>query len=96
MEIFNNIPWLNNELAQTTLFIIVALWAFIWKGLALWQSSRENQKFWFIALLTINTVGILEIAYLFYFAKKRLTFKKLLLILKTSFQSLRKKLPLPQ
>lgn len=93
MEIFNNISWLNNESAQTTLFIIVAIWAFAWKGLALWQSSRENQKVWFIALLTINTVGALEIAYLFYFAKKRLTFKKLLSTIKTSSQSLRKKLP---
>ncbi len=52
------------------LFIILMLWSFIWKGLALWKSARLGNKAWFIALLIINSAGILEILYLFLFSKK--------------------------
>ena len=45
------------------------IWSLIWKGMALWRSARNGQKYWFIALLIVNTVGILEIIYLKFFAK---------------------------
>lgn len=51
--------------------IILATWSLIWKGFALWQASRNYQRAWFIVLLAVNTVGILEILYLFYFSKKK-------------------------
>lgn len=57
--------------------VLVFAWSIFWKGTALWRSSKENQKYWFIVILLINTVGILEIAYLFYFSHKRLTIKEL-------------------
>lgn len=44
--------------------IILAIWELIWKGQALWKASHNNQLGWFIALLVINTAGILPIAYL--------------------------------
>ncbi len=47
------------------LFSTLALWSLFWKGLALWHSARKDQYKWFIALLVINTIGILEIIYLF-------------------------------
>ena len=50
--------------------IALALWSFVWKGFALWYAGRHNQKWWFIALLVINTVGILEILYLFVFSSE--------------------------
>lgn len=40
------------------------------KGIALWRSSKNNQKYWFIALLLINSVGILPAIYLLFFSKK--------------------------
>jgi len=46
-------------------------WSFVWKGLALWRAGRSDQPIWFIAILLINTAGILEIIYLLFFAKKR-------------------------
>jgi len=52
-------------------FTILTIWSIIWKGLALWRASRNYQKIWFVALLVLNTVGILEILYLFYFSKKK-------------------------
>lgn len=49
--------------------LIAAVWSIIWKGTALWMSARRNQKIWFVVLLCVNTVGILEILYIFFFSK---------------------------
>ena len=54
----------------SALLIISLLWSLFWKALALWKSARGSQKYWFVALLIINTLGILEIAYLAFFQKK--------------------------
>lgn len=56
---------------------VLLVWAIAWKGIALWNAARNSQKNWFIAILIINTIGILEIIYLFRFAKKRLTLSDL-------------------
>ncbi len=56
---------------------VLLIWSIVWKGIALWNTSKNNQKNWFIAILVINTVGILEIIYLFGFAKKKLTLSDL-------------------
>jgi methionyl-tRNA synthetase len=49
--------------------MLLALWSLVWKGLALWHAGRRGEPWWFVALLLINTLGILEIIYLFWFAK---------------------------
>lgn len=54
---------------------IVIVWMLVWKGFALWKSARLNQPVWFVLLLVINTMGILEILYIFVFS--RLTFNHL-------------------
>lgn len=41
--------------------------ATVLKGYALWHAARSEQKWWFIALLVVNTLGILEIIYLLWF-----------------------------
>lgn len=48
---------------------LFALWSVFWKGLALWHSAQRGERWWFIALLFINTIGILEIIYLFVIVK---------------------------
>ena len=60
------------ELILNNLWLIVlaGLWALPWTGIALWKSARQNDKWWFIALLLINTLGLLEILYIFVFGKK--------------------------
>lgn len=55
---------------MTTLLIIVIAWTMAWKGLALWRAARSGAKIWFIVLLLVNTVGILDIIYYFYVHKK--------------------------
>ena len=50
-------------------FLALLVWTFCWKGLALWHSARRNHGIWFVLLLVVNTMGILEIIYLFGIAK---------------------------
>ena len=50
--------------------VLMVLWSLVWKGLGLWKAANLRQKKWFIALLVINMLGILEIIYLFFVAKK--------------------------
>ncbi|MFA5854790.1 MAG: DUF5652 family protein [Candidatus Gracilibacteria bacterium] len=51
------------------LIILLVIWELIWKGIALWKCGRNNQKNWFIAILLLNTVGILPIVYLKFYQK---------------------------
>lgn len=57
------------------MFIVLVLWILVWKGWALWIAARKGSKAWYIALLVLNTVGILEIIYIFYYSKRD-TFNK--------------------
>ncbi len=50
--------------------IIVALFVLVLKVFAVWYSARAGQKKWFVALLVLNTAGILEIIYLIWFRPK--------------------------
>ena len=52
------------------IYIVALAWALPWKGYALWTASKKGQKRWFIALILLNTFGILDIFYVFYVAKK--------------------------
>jgi methionyl-tRNA synthetase len=62
---------LSGHPAGFSVLILVALWSLLWKGLALWHAARRGEAGWFIAILIINTLGLLEIIYLFVFAKMR-------------------------
>lgn len=50
--------------------IVLSLWELFWKGKALWKSSQRNERNWFIIILVANTLGILPIVYLQFFANK--------------------------
>lgn len=54
-------------------FIVLIYISVLLKGVALWRAGTQRQRNWFIALLVINLVGILELVYLFKFSKKPLT-----------------------
>ncbi len=49
--------------------IIAILWVLPWKGVALWKAAKLSQKWWFIALLVLNTLAVLDILYIFIFFK---------------------------
>ena len=53
------------------LLVIILIWSSAWKFVALWKSARNNSLVWFIILALFNTVGILEILYIFVFSKMK-------------------------
>jgi len=70
-----NYPWLPSWAAENfgiaiALFSLLAIWSAIWKGMALWRAGRSGHLVWFVVLFLVNTLGILEILYLFVFSKK--------------------------
>lgn len=52
------------------LAMLLAIWTIVWKGLALWKAARSGSKIWFVVLLLVNTLGILDILYIYVFSKK--------------------------
>lgn len=71
----------GEELAQLStgmliFIIIISVWTIIWKGMALWKAAGNKHKNWFIAMLILNTAGILPIIYIYFFANKTKTKKK--------------------
>lgn len=51
--------------------LLVVAWTLPWKGIALWKAARLGKRKWFVALLVVNTLGILEILYIFVFSEKK-------------------------
>jgi len=74
---------LNTPQAATALWILISIWSVFWKGIALWHSASQKQRTWFITLLIINIFGLLEIIYLFKFAKKPYTPQTFIAAVKT-------------
>ena len=67
-----------NEITKTLFggpwfILLVLLWILPWKGVALWKAAKNNHKKWFVVLIILNTLAILEIMYIFIFSKKKQT-----------------------
>ena len=60
----------KEQIIQLAVAGVIILWTLPWKGVALWKSAKNGDLKWFIALLIVNTVGILEIIYILFFSKK--------------------------
>lgn len=58
-----------NPFSLNIIMIIVFLWTIPWKVYAVWTAVKHNHKKWFVALIILNTLAILEIFYIFYIAK---------------------------
>lgn len=57
------------DLLSNILFVPIAIAVLILKGIALWKAAKQEQKGWFIALMIFQTLGILELVYLFIYQK---------------------------
>ncbi len=66
-QILTNNPWI---------IVLFILWVLPWKGVALWKAAKNGDKKWFIVLLVLNTLAILEILYIFIFGKKKAVVQK--------------------
>ena len=52
------------------LVLPLVIWGIFWKGWALWRAAKNDSKVWFVVILILNTVGILDILYIFIFSKR--------------------------
>lgn len=57
------------SLLHSWIIVVIILWSVPWKGVALWKSAKNGQLGWFIVLLIINSLSILDILYIFIFSK---------------------------
>ncbi|OGY38747.1 MAG: hypothetical protein A2418_02375 [Candidatus Brennerbacteria bacterium RIFOXYC1_FULL_41_11] len=71
---FDQLPSL---MANRWVILFLLSWSLVWKGLALWRAARSSQRNWFIVLLVVNTLGVLEIFYLFFWDSFKQISKKL-------------------
>lgn len=64
MENLNEI--IKNIVIEKPWLIPLFIWLIIWKMIALWKSARNNHLIFFIVVMFLNTLGILEIGYILY------------------------------
>lgn len=67
--------WYNPAMEQLPIsanvaIVLITLWTIPWKIYAVWLSVKNDHKKWFVVLLLLNTIAILEIIYIFKIAKK--------------------------
>ena len=62
---------INSQITSEAVPIILLLVVFeiVLKGFALWKAAKKDDKYWFIAILVLNTVGILPLVYLIFIKK---------------------------
>lgn len=65
------VDWGINTAIFWFLLSLAVAWSLVWKGIALWRAGRNGNLVWFIVMLIVNTLGILEIIYIFGFSKKK-------------------------
>ena len=73
-------------LSRPAFFIPLLIWSFFWKGMALWKSANKKHLVWFLIILIVNTLGILEIAYIFYLNRWDIDNGRILKFLENKFK----------
>lgn len=58
-------------LENTWILVLLAIWTIPWKGWALWKAAKNDDKAWFVVLLIVNTLAVLELFYIFIFSKRK-------------------------
>lgn len=61
--------WLLGSALGVSVFAIMILWSMVWKAIAMWKAARRGETAWYVVLLLLNTLGILDIIYIFAVAK---------------------------
>lgn len=73
-------------LSKPELVLPLMVWILFWEALALWQAATRRQLVWFLIILFFNSLGLLEIAYVFYLHRWDLDQGRLLAFLEKKFK----------
>jgi hypothetical protein len=71
LQLINFFHYLNTHPWVMVLCGALMVWTLVWKGLALWKAAKTGRNDWYILLLVVNTLGILEIIYLLFFSRQK-------------------------
>jgi len=69
---------LETLLTRPEFYLVMLTWTLVWKGLALWKAARKEHIVWFVIILVLNTMGLLEIAYIYFLSRWDLGSSKIL------------------
>jgi hypothetical protein len=69
--IFANIHLMAISILKVVVIVLMLCWLLFWKAYSVWTAARNGHKKWFIALIVLNTLSILDIFYVFYVVKKK-------------------------
>ena len=67
VDVTNNLDFLGNTYnisGMIGFLMLLALVDLCLKGWGMWRAARMEKKYWFIALLLVNSVGILPLIFL--------------------------------
>jgi hypothetical protein len=53
------------------IMLTLMIWSLPWKAISLWKAARRKDLVWFIVLFLVNTLGVLDILYIFIFSKDK-------------------------
>lgn len=53
------------------LVVVLVIWEAVWKSIALWRAATDRNLLWFVLMFFLNTLGILEIIYIFAISRPR-------------------------
>ena len=53
------------------LVVVLGIWEVVWKAVALWRAGNDRNLLWFVLMFIFNTLGILEIIYIFGISRPR-------------------------
>lgn len=60
------------EIINIIIYLLpIIIWELYWKGVGLWRAAKLDHQKWFIAILILNTLGILPIIYLLILRNKK-------------------------
>ncbi len=62
---------MHSSFGNNLILALIILWSISWKCYSVWTASKNNHKKWFVALVIFNTLGILDMIYVFGIAKKK-------------------------
>jgi len=68
---YSEYAWTGADTGILVIGIALGLAVVLFKGLGLWHSARHSQKWWFIAMLILDTLAILPLIYLLFFRLDR-------------------------
>lgn len=63
--------YMGGSLGLNVLMLLLIVWTLCWKCYSSWLAAKNGDKTWFVALVILNTLGILDMIYVFGIKKKK-------------------------